>query len=46
MAKRGLSTHALDEGRATSPAISIKVVPAPKRWKTGDKGKEKVGSSV
>ena len=46
MAKRGLSTPALDEGWAASPAISIKVVPAPKRRKIGDKGKEKVGSSV
>ena len=37
----------LDEGQATSPGISIEEVVRPsKKRKTGDKGKEKVGSSV
>ena len=45
-AKRGSSTPTLDEGRTTSPAISIEEVPAPKRQKTGYKGKEKVGSTI
>ena len=36
----------MDEGRTASSAISIEEVPAPKRRKTGDKGKEKIGSSV
>ena len=46
VAERGSSTPTLDEGRTASPAISIEEVPTPKKRKTGDKGKEKVGSSV
>ena len=46
VAERGSSTPTLDEGRTASLAISIEEVLAPKRRKTGDKGKEKVGSSV
>ena len=46
VAERGSSTLTLDEGWTASPAISIEEVLAPKRWKMGDKGKEKVGSSV
>ena len=46
VAERGSSTPTLDEGRIASPAISIEEAPAPKRRKTGDKGKEKIGSSV
>ena len=46
-AKRGSSTPTLDEGRVTSPALSIEeVVPPAKRQKAGDKGKEKIGSNV
>ena len=45
-AERGSSTPTLDEARTASPAISIEEVPAPKRRKTGYKGKEKMGSSV
>ena len=46
MAERGSSTPTLDEGRTTSPAVSLKEVPAPKKQKTGYKGKEKVGSTI
>ena len=45
-AERGSSTPTLDEGRTASPAISIEKVPAPKRLKTGYKGKEKMGSNI
>ena len=46
-AERGSSTPTLDEGRVASPALSIKeVVPPTKRWKAGDKGKEKIDSNV
>ena len=42
-----MSTPALDEGRATSPAFSIEeITPRAKKRKTRDKGKEKVGASV
>ena len=45
--ERGLSTPTLDEGRTTSPEISIEEVSPPlKKRKAGDKEKEKVGSSV
>ena len=45
--ERGSSTPTLDEGRATSPTLSIEeVVLLAKRRKTGDKGKEKLGSNV
>ena len=46
VAERGSSTPTLDEGRTTSPAVSLKEVPAPKKQKTGYKGKEKVGSTI
>ena len=49
MVERVSSTPALDlgEGQAASPGISIEEVVYPsKNQKTGDKGKEKVGSSV
>ena len=46
-AKRGSSTPNLDEGRAASPSVSIEEVVLPlKKQKAGDKGKEKIGSSV
>lgn len=44
--ERGSSTPTLDEAGAASPAISLEEVPAPKRQKTGKKGKEKVGFSA
>ena len=45
--EKGSSTPTLDEGRPASPDISIKEVVLPtKKWKTGDKEKEKIGSSV
>ena len=45
--EKGLSTPALDKGRATSPGVYIeKVTPLAKKRKTGGKGKEKVGTSV
>ena len=45
--ERGSSTPTLDEGRTTSLALSLEeVIPLPKRQKTEDKGKEKVGSSI
>ena len=45
--ERGSSTLTLDEGHITSPRISIEEVgPPSKKCKAGDKGKEKVGSSV
>ena len=45
--ERGSSTPTLDEGRVASPALSIEeVVPPTKRWKAGDKGKEKIDSNV
>ena len=41
------STPTLDEGRATSPSVSIEeVIPHTKKHKTRDKGKEKVGASI
>ena len=45
-AERDSSTPTLDEERTASPAIFIEEVPAPKRRKMGDKGKEKEGFSV
>ena len=45
--EKGLSTPTLDEGQAASLGLSIEeVVPPAKRRKTGDNGKEKVGSNV
>ena len=47
--ERGSSTPTLDleEGQAASPGISIEEVARPlKKQKTGNKGKEKMGSSV
>ncbi|KAL0010459.1 hypothetical protein SO802_005567 [Lithocarpus litseifolius] len=45
--ERGLSTPTLDEGRTASPGVSIEEVVLPsKKQKTGDKGKEKIGSNV
>ena len=45
--ERGSSTPTLDEGQATSPAISLEeVVPLVKKRKTRDKGKEKVSSNA
>ena len=46
MAERGSSTPTLDEGRTALPAISLEEVPAPKKRKTGYKGKEKMGSNI
>ena len=49
MVERVSSTPApdLDEGQVASPGISIEEVAHPsKKWKTGAKGKEKVGFSV
>ena len=41
------STPTLDEGRATSPSVSIEeVIPHTKKHKTRDKGKEKVRASI
>lgn len=41
------STPTLDEGRATSPSVSIEeVIPHTKKHKTRDKGKEKVEASI
>ena len=46
-AERGLSTLTLDEGRATSPTISIEEVDLPtKKRKIGEKGKEKMCSNA
>ena len=45
--EKGLSTLALDEGRAASSDVSLEeITPRAKKRKTGDKGKEKVGASV
>ena len=45
--EKGLSTPTLDEGHPASPDISIKEVILPtKKWKMGDKEKEKIGSRV
>ena len=45
--ERGSSTPTLDEGRVTSPAISIEEVDPPtKKRKTGEKGKEKMCSNA
>ena len=45
--EKGSSTPTLDEGRLASLGISIKEVVLPtKKWKTGGKEKEKIGSSV
>ena len=49
--ERGSSTHTptptLDEGRSTSPALSMEELAPPlKKRKTGGKGKEKVDSSI
>ena len=47
LVEKGLSTSTLDERRLTSPSVSIeKVVPSTKKWKTGDKGNEKIGSNI
>ena len=47
LTEKGLSSPTLDEGRPASPDISIKEVVLPtKKWKMGDKEKEKIGSSV
>ena len=46
VAERGSSTPTLDEGRTASPAISLEEVLAPKKRKTGYKGKEKMGSTI
>ena len=41
------STPTLDEGRATSPSVSIEeVIPHTKKHKIRDKGKEKVEASI
>ena len=45
-AERGSSTPTLDEGRTASPVVSLEEVPAPKKRKTGYKGKVKVGSNI
>ena len=46
-AERGSSTPTLDEGRATSPVISIEEVDLPtKKQKIGEKGKEKMCSNA
>ena len=45
--KKGSSTPTLDEGRVSSPSISIEeIVPRGKKRKTGDKGKKKVGANI
>ena len=44
--ERGSPTPTLDEGRTASPAIFPEEVPAPKKRKTGYKGKEKMGSNI
>ena len=45
--KKRSSTPTLDEGRVTSPGVSIEeIVPRGKKHKTGDKGKKKVGASI
>ena len=44
--ERGSSTPTLDEGRTASLAVSLEEVPAPKKRKTGYKGKEKVSSTT
>ena len=47
VAKKGSSTSIPEEGRGTSPAVSIEeVTPHSKKHRNRDKGKEKVEASV